>query len=770
MLHPTWIRLALAALVVLVTLSAIPIATQAAFTDIGAGLMGVSEGSAAWGDYDNDGDLDILMTGNTGSGRISRVYENDAGTFTDIAAGLTGVYSGSVAWGDYDNDGDLDILMTGYTDSYEHISRVYENDAGTFTDIAAGLTGVRYGSVAWGDYDNDGDLDILMTGETGSFEHISRVYENAAGTFTDIAAGLTGVWYGSAAWGDYDNDGDLDILMTGNTGSGYISRVYENDGAPANTAPTPPTNLSCFVVGNLATLSWNAATDNETPSAGLTYNLRVGTTPGGDEICSSMADPASGYRRVVQLGNTNHNTTWAITLPDTLPPWAYWSVQALDGAFEGSAFAAEQSFAAIEFTDIAAGLTGVDYSSAAWGDCDNDGDLDILLTGYTGSGYISRVYENDAGTFTDIAAGLTGVWRSSVAWGDYDNDGDLDILMTGYTDSERISRVYENDAGTFTDIAAGLTGVAYSSVAWGDCDNDGDLDILLTGYTGSGYISRVYENDAGTFTDIAAGLTGVGYNSMAWGDYDNDGDLDILMTGYMGSYERISRVYESNGAEANTAPAPPTNLSCVVAGDRATLSWDAATDSETPSAGLTYNLRVGTTPGGDEICSSMADPASGYRRVVRLGNTNHNTTWAITLPDTLPPWAFWSVQAVDGAFEGSAFAAVDTILLGATGIDDPEDGAPVTALRLYPCAPNPFNPRTVIHYDLPTEAPVRVSIYDAAGRHVATLVDDPAHAPGRHEAIWDGRSANGRSVASGIYFCRMESGDFREVRKMALVR
>jgi len=90
MLHPTWIRLALAALVVLVTLSAIPIATQAAFTDIGAGLTGVVYSSVAWGDYDNDGDLDILMTGYTGSEHISRVYENDAGTFSDIAAGLTG--------------------------------------------------------------------------------------------------------------------------------------------------------------------------------------------------------------------------------------------------------------------------------------------------------------------------------------------------------------------------------------------------------------------------------------------------------------------------------------------------------------------------------------------------------------------------------------------------------------------------------------------------------------------------------------------------------
>ncbi len=881
------------------------------FTSITTEFPGLNSSSVAWGDYDNDGDLDILMTGFTGIESVSHVYENDAGTFTDIDAGLPEVYGSSVAWGDYDNDGDLDILMTGYTD-LEQISRVYENNAGTFTDIEAGLDGVFLSSAAWGDYDNDGDLDILMAGE-GESGNISRVYENDAGTFTDIGAGLPGVAsFCSVAWGDYDSDGDLDILLTGDTDSGPVSHVYESNGAPANTTPAAPSDLSFAFTEGVGTFSWEAATDSETPSAGLTYNLRVGTTPGGDEICSGMADAASGYRRVVQLGNAQQRTSWTVTL--ALGNYYYWSVQALDGAFAGSAFATEQSSLAIGFTDIAAGLPGASLSSVAWGDYDNDGDLDILMTGDTGSGYISGVYENDAGTFTDIAAGLEAAYNGPVAWGDYDNDGDLDILMTGDTGSEYVSRIYRNDAGTFTDIAAGLPGMSYSSAAWGDYDNDGDLDILLAGLTDSacisriyrndgdgtfadiaagldaactgsvawgdydndgdldilltghnssqGSISRVYENDAGTFTDIDAGLPAIYYSSVAWGDYDNDGDLDILMTGDAGfgsisrvyendagtftdiaagleaasdgaaawgdydndgdldilltgytdarvygndagtftdiaaglpgvyessaawgdydsdgdldilltgstGSEDISRVYESNGAPANTAPTPPTNLAFDLVGNVGTFSWDAATDNESPSAGLTYNLRIGTTPGGDEICSCMADSASGYRRLPQLGNTNHNTTWAITLPEQLPHWVYWSVQAVDGTLEGSAFASTDVI---ETGVAHPEDDALPTALRLYPSAPNPFNPRTMVRYDLPTKSPVRIAIYDAVGRHVVTLVDEPAHAPGRHEAVWDGRSAGGQGVASGIYFCRMESGEFREVRKMALVR
>ncbi|MEM7347576.1 MAG: FG-GAP-like repeat-containing protein, partial [Chloroflexota bacterium] len=85
--------------------------------------------------------------------------------FTNINVGLTGVTDGGVAWGDYDNDGDLDILLSGVDSGDTPISQVWRNNGdNTFTNINAGLTGVEDSSVAWGDYDNDGDLDILLSG------------------------------------------------------------------------------------------------------------------------------------------------------------------------------------------------------------------------------------------------------------------------------------------------------------------------------------------------------------------------------------------------------------------------------------------------------------------------------------------------------------------------------------------------------------------------------------------------------------------------------
>jgi hypothetical protein len=76
------------------------------------------------------------------------------------------------AWGDYDNDGRLDILLTGST----NVAQIWRNTGNGFSNINASLPGVAYSSVAWGDYDNDGRLDVLLTGQTTSTQLISQVW------------------------------------------------------------------------------------------------------------------------------------------------------------------------------------------------------------------------------------------------------------------------------------------------------------------------------------------------------------------------------------------------------------------------------------------------------------------------------------------------------------------------------------------------------------------------------------------------------------------
>ena len=134
------------------------------FSDQGSlGLPGVAYGAAAWGDYDNDGHLDILLAGSGGAA----IYHNDGNnTFHDIGAGLNGVSYSSVAWGDYDNDGRLDFLLCGLGNDGHTYQRPYHNDGNnTFHPLSDFLPYILYhSSVAWGDYNNDGRLDMLVSG------------------------------------------------------------------------------------------------------------------------------------------------------------------------------------------------------------------------------------------------------------------------------------------------------------------------------------------------------------------------------------------------------------------------------------------------------------------------------------------------------------------------------------------------------------------------------------------------------------------------------
>ena len=319
------------------------------FTSVSHPFPNVYLGAVAWGDYDKDGDLDVVISGTSGNGGLSAtLWRNDgAGNFVDSGANLPPMDIGFAAWGDYDGDGDLDLLFGG--DSYAGwISRIYRNDAGIFTDANAGLLPVIWSSAAWGDYDNDGDLDILLIGyDPAASVRVSRLYRNDAGSFVDSGQTLHDLILGAVGWMDYDNDGDLDLFIAGNTGTvgTDFTGIYRNNTAVSNTPPTAPTNLAVDVFGTSVTFSWAASSDAQTPTASLTYNLRVGTTPGGSEIVAPQS-LSSGKRLVPASGNTGHNLMAKLS---HLKPGTnyFWSVQAVDTAFAGSAFAMEGGFTAL---------------------------------------------------------------------------------------------------------------------------------------------------------------------------------------------------------------------------------------------------------------------------------------------------------------------------------------------------------------------------------------------------------------------------------------
>jgi hypothetical protein len=481
-------------------------------------------------------------------------------TFTEVPTVMLGTMNADAVWGDYDNDGFLDVLIAGFGYSSIYISWLYHNNCnGTFTRINSGIPSVTYSSAAWGDYNNDAYLDILLNGYDSN-NVISRIYRNNGnGTFTDINAGLTGICWGCCQWGDYDNDGDLDVLLTGSLIPEFSSTIHET---------------------------------------------------------------------VIYRNNGNGT-----------------------------------------FTEIPTGFMGLTYSYCHFFDLDNDADLDVILTG----GYpdengqwvcLSQLYRNEGGsTFTEVITGLTGVDLGTIAIDDYDNDGYLDVLLTGFTgtvDANRVAKLFRNDHhGGFTGVPESFSGVNCNGAsAWCDYDNDGDSDIVLSGLNQENptiWITRLYDNDGNdVFSQAHPGFANATWSTVSWGDYDNDHDLDLLLTGTNG--QTMAKLYRNNGGLSNTAPAPPSNLRFSVNSDPYVhFLWDAASDQQTPANGLSYNLRIGSTPGGNQIVSAMSSSA-GFRRIPQRGNANANCSWKI-LASALPAHFYWSVQAIDGAFEGSAFAA-----------------------------------------------------------------------------------------------------------------
>ncbi|MEM8857655.1 MAG: Calx-beta domain-containing protein [Chloroflexota bacterium] len=396
-------------------------------------LTGVYAGSGRWLDTNGDGHLDIVIMGQTGSGLATQIAINSgAGTFSDggaVDAALSAAQDGSIAVGDFDNDGDPDLLLTGKGDGFNPLVQIGRNNAGTFADSVtadANLPIISESGADWGDYDNDGDLDLLLSGQTNSGA-ISKIFRNDNGVLVDSGdddLALPVVNESAVAWGDYDNDGDLDLVISGNSTSGVVTQIFKNDGGVLNDS-----------------------------------------------------------------GDTDDN------------------------------------------------ITAVRNGAVAWGDINNDGYLDLAISGRSAAGSITHIYEYDSveDEFVNNGDVLTGVQESDLAFGDIDNDGDLDLAIVGSSNGGNTAEIYENDGGNFTRNTradANLTGVTDGSVALADHDADGDVDLLITGDSNVGAVSKLFtnENCSVSIAAPAPSLEGDSGNTTMNFTVSRSGDEDTAVT------------------------------------------------------------------------------------------------------------------------------------------------------------------------------------------------------------------------------------------------
>ena len=325
----------------------------------------------AVGDVNNDGYPDLFIALEQPDGTFTaRCYLNQqgkgfvpspqvfpAGSLVPNFVGSIQVYPSAVL-ADFNGDGNLDLLLAGWGDPSAPTTAIYYGDGtGHFTDSNMVLPQRNYASVAVGDLFNHGRNDIVLGGNVGDPETGSRgvntlVLRNDGGSFTAFDWGMLPAVSMSGrniALADVDNDGKLDIATGDQEDTrapvswyGYPLVVYRNAmNIPTNAPPFAPTNLVSQVGNGTVTLHWGNASDDITPANLLTYNLRIGTNTLGTDTVSPLANLTTGWRKVVAPGNRGHTFQCTYHLS---PGTYYWSVQAVDGAYAGGAWAAEHTF------------------------------------------------------------------------------------------------------------------------------------------------------------------------------------------------------------------------------------------------------------------------------------------------------------------------------------------------------------------------------------------------------------------------------------------
>jgi hypothetical protein len=364
--------------------------------------------------------------------------------------------------------------------------------AQTFTEVPlpTQFDEIDRGCIEFADIDGDNDQDLLITGAAAESSIATLYRNNGSGKFSKIQnASLEGVYGSSVAFGDLDGDTDLDLLVTGRNSDGVPStRLYINDGK-GNFTESANRYFDNVNFGSVAFADIDGDTDLDV--------LIAGQNASSQSVTKLYANDGLG------------------------------------------------SFTEVTNTPFA----GVGFSSIAFADIDGDKDPDVLITGYTNTGAIAKLYKDSAGIYTEVlGTPFENLSGNFIAFEDVDADDDLDLLILGQRSSgQRITKMYLNDGtGIFIEEPnTPFEGLRFGSISFADVDGDNDQDVLLSGQNNAGStITKLYTNNGSGKFNLIAGTSfeGMEYGATSFADIDNDGDKDLFIAG-----SGIAKLYLNDG-------------------------------------------------------------------------------------------------------------------------------------------------------------------------------------------------------------------------------
>ncbi len=703
-----------------------------------SGIPSLTFSQPRFADLDADGDQDFLLGGTSSA----PLYVQNIGSATAPAFALG---TGLLDWmsyldaemavcADIDADGDLDLITGGFTGLhlFPNTGSASAPAFGPDTGIFGGINDGQYPVPDLADVDADGDLDLVVGfSENGSVKVYTNTGSATAGQFSEASMQVIGDvgLYAYPVFCDLDGDGDTDILC-GRDGHGFI--YYQNQGSAS--APDWEPNNALFA-GLGQDDYWNSPDLVDLNGDGLA-DLVHGTASGPLQCymnTGSAAAPAwqpltTLFGGVLDTGGASNPVFYDFDGDGDLDlisgsQLGYIKYYENTGSPQSPAWSEDSAY----FASIDHSI----YAAVTIGDLDGDGLPDAVVGDLNGGLYFHR---NTGFGVAEEAGYLPtasfGGW-SCPRLVDLDADGDLDLIVGNEAGNLRAF----NNQGTpqlpdWNEMTGFFSGIDVGSncvPSFADLDDDGDLDFVAGNMWGD---LQCYLRQGFGWTQnttLVAGITTDQNAAPALADLDGDGDLDLTVGDYDGTFG-----YHRNLAVTGIHN-PPEALAYELLPGQISLTWSAPVGSTVPFA--LYRVYIDAAPFAETNSPAWQIPEP------ELGHTYH--------------------VEVTAMYEDGIESAPAVIEIAVVAADDA-----IQALAPLRVAPNPARASAGISFEVKNGA-ASLKIFNARGQLLRVW---NGLAPGKQELLWDCRDDRGRRLPSGVYLCRLETGEGVQTRRLLLAK